>query len=111
MAIKKRNASNCAQASATRSGDPEGQALVGFGKYAMMTRQALYDSEAVGHKSFVTEMLTYPVTHPAGQLDQLKKYLNKRREHEITMADDEVLVQAVQKMEKAATGRIAIFEF
>lgn len=74
-AIKARVNSNEAHSQARAGGhDREGQALLGFGRFSQMTRQALCNSTKEEHKKFVEEMLQYPVTHAGGQLDKLKSY-------------------------------------
>ena len=104
-AIKVRVNSNEAQ-SQSRAGrhDREGQALVGFGRFSQMSRQALCNSTKEEHRKFVEEMLQYPVTHPGGQLDKLKTYILKKREEEY--ADDAQLVKIAVEIEQRLTGNM-----
>lgn len=97
-AIQKRQASNKAKDSGVGSGDAEGHSLVGFGPYRHMTRQALYLSMSDEHKNYIRDLIRHPVTHPGGQLDQLKKYLLKKMEEE--RQDDDALAQMANEMEQ-----------
>ncbi len=106
--IENRLARDRAKASAVGSGDSEGGALVGFGNYGTMTRAALFHSVAEEHRNYVKEILCHPVTHPGGQLDQLKKYLLRMQEK--VTADDQALAQALEEMEQTATGRCYIID-
>lgn len=104
--IGTRLASLKARESASGPGDPEGQALVGFGKFGAMRREDLFLSVEEKHKTYVKEIICHPVTHPGGQLDQLKKYLLKMQEKDCVTADDQTLAQLADKVEQSVSGTV-----
>ena len=101
-AIKCRQQSNVAQDIATcsvpsTSGESEAYHLVGFGPYRLMSRFNLYHSTQDEHKRYVTSILKTNVTHPGGQLDKLKRYIEKQEKQE--QLEDQLLVEAAEEAE------------
>lgn len=102
-AIKSRQQSNVAQNKATSSaastsGESDACNLVGFGPHELMSRFDLYHSTQDEHKKYVRSILESNVTHPGGQLDKLKCYIEKKVKRE--QLEDELLVQAADQAEQ-----------
>ena len=82
-AIKNRQQSNVARNEATSSapsstsGEDDEHHLVGFGPYKLMSHFNLYNSTQDEHMRYVTSILNTNATYPGGQLDKLKRYIEK----------------------------------
>lgn len=98
-AIKTRQVSNVAQnKAASTSGESDAHHLVGFGPYKLMTRFDLYHSIKDEHKEYVRSISKCNVTHPGGQLDKLKQYIERKVKEE--QLEDELLVNAANQAEQ-----------
>lgn len=108
-AIKSRQDHNLSQSKASTScasfaGDAEGHVLVGFGPYKHMSHFDLSNSPQDEHKKYVRRILQLTVTHPGGQMDKLKSYIQTQQSLAEEKADDESLVQLVDQLEQRVVG-------
>lgn len=106
-AIKSRQHHNLAQNQASTSsasfpGDAEGHVLVGFGPYKHMSRFDLYHSPQDEHKKYVRSILQITVTHPGGQMDKLKSYIQTQHRLEKENAEDDLLIKLVDELEQTS---------
>ena len=62
-----------------------------------MSRFNLYHSTQDEHKRYVTSILKTNVTHHGGQLDKLKRYIEKQEKQE--QLEDQLLVEAAEEAE------------
>ena len=53
--------------------------LVGFGKYHLMTRSALYDSQLAEHVIYRKHIVTVKKIHRGYKLDKFQQYLTQRQ--------------------------------
>ena len=66
-----------------------------------MSRFDLYNSTQDEHKRYVKSILNTNVTYPGGQLDKLKRYIEKeekRRQEE--QLEDQLLIKAAEEAER-----------
>ena len=84
-----------------RPGDAEGHVLIGFGPYKHMSRFDLYHSPQDEHRKYVRSILQVTVTHPGGQMDKLKSYIQAQQRRQQEKADDELLVQFADQLEQS----------
>ena len=74
--------------------------LVGFGPYKLMSRFDLYNSTQEEHRNYVTSTLNTNVTYPGGQLDKLKRYIEKEdRRRQQEQLEDQLLFKAAEEAE------------
>ena len=104
-AIKTRQQTNVAQASTTSSaastsGQSDAYSLVGFGPYKHMKLFDLFNSTQDEHKRYVASILKCSVSHPGGQLDKLKTYIQKQvKSKQQEQLEDDLLIQAANEVE------------
>ena len=105
-AIKNRQQSNVARNEATSSapsstsGEDDEHHLVGFGPYKLMSHFNLYNSTQDEHMRYVTSILNTNVTYPGGQLDKLKRYIEREdRPRQQEQLEDQLLFKAAEEAE------------
>ena len=90
--------SSAASSAASTSGGSDAYNLVGFGPHKLMSHFDLYHSTRDEHKRYVRSILECSVTHPGGQLDILKPYIERTMKQE---QQDELLMKAADHAEQS----------
>ena len=79
---QKKVTSSAASSAASTSGESDAYNLVWFGPHKLMSRFDLYHSTRDEHKRYVRSILECNVIHPGGQLDMLKRYIERTMKRE-----------------------------
>ena len=82
-AIKSREDRNSAQSKVSTSSSStdvaEERVVVGFGPYKNMSFFDLFHSPEDAHKKYVKSILQIHISHPGGQMDKLKNYIQTQQ--------------------------------
>ena len=107
-AIKSREDRNSAQSKVSTSSSStdvaEERVVVGFGPYKNMSFFDLFHSPEDAHKKYVKSILQIHISHPGGQMDKLKNYIQTQQRVAEEKANDETLVQLVDEIEQRVIG-------